>query len=404
MNVLGIGDSAALNTGFGRTMREILTALERAGHTVYQVASLDAAPFCRSEPFADMHITPFFTHGLDPVGFTILPVAIRTARPECIVINCDPGTAARWVRQIRQEWVGPIILYAPVEGAPITSTFVEAFKSATLPFTCTEWAQRRLLEDGLAVPFVHHGVDPEAFRPLSLSDKFAVRRELGWDGKFVVTFVGRNNGRKGHDKLIEAVHFLKESGVRDLVLYLHCKSFDSHQLQGWNLDELVTWHDVQDVVQFSHQGDSNRGEPEVSLMQKLAASDMFVSASMVEGFGLPLLEAMACGVPVVVPQDNGNQEEVVGSAALAKIRPIEWLTWHTGARLASVHPQHIAEVIRGVMDKPALLEKVGHVSRQRALTFPWQPLADTFVKAVESVAAYEPLKSPGPVAASVTAG
>ena len=71
-------------------------------------------------------------------------------------------------------------------------------------------------------------------------------------------------------------------------------------------------------------------------------ADLFVFPSLYEGFGLPPLEAMACGTPVVAA-DNSSIPEVVGDAA----------------RLVDAgNPEDLAEAIRDVLDHPDQAEEL----------------------------------------------
>jgi glycosyltransferase involved in cell wall biosynthesis len=95
---------------------------------------------------------------------------------------------------------------------------------------------------------------------------------------------------------------------------------------------------------------------------------VFTYLSLYEGFGLPVLEAMACGAPVVV-SDRSSLPEVVGDAGIV------------------VDPHDIEDVekgIRAALDRgPADL---GIKSRRQAETFHWSTMADGVVDALRGVA------------------
>ncbi len=388
MRVLVLGDGIGLTTGFAQVIRYTVRQFHKRGWDITQVASLDMAPFCRSEPYVDEGVEPLFTHPGDPVGFTLLR-RLSAKQYDAVFINTDPGTADTWLTALADQGFKdtPVVAYCPIEGAPAPASYARAFRKATEGVTYTGWSQRVLLDQfGLTVPFLYHGVDRHVFKPLPREERDNVREALGWDEKFVVTYVARNNGRKGHDKLLKALKFLVDSGHRDVLVYLHCKPYDDHLLQGWDLGAVAEWLNVSDYVQFADMRQSDRGEPTVSLSQKYAASDLYLSPSMVEGFGLPLIEAMAAGLPVVIPADKGNQEEVCGEAALARIEPIEWLTWFNGAQLCSIHPQHIAQVIGACKQHPETLKKASQASLARAAMFSWTSMAQALADTVERVA------------------
>lgn len=100
--------------------------------------------------------------------------------------------------------------------------------------------------------------------------------------------------------------------------------------------------------------------PDGDLPAFYSAADAFVFPSHYEGFGLPVLEAMACGCPVVTA-DNSSLPEVVGTAAL----------------MADSHDfEGLAEQIRCVLSDSALQDDLSVRGKVRAATFSWSRCAE----------------------------
>jgi glycosyltransferase involved in cell wall biosynthesis len=106
---------------------------------------------------------------------------------------------------------------------------------------------------------------------------------------------------------------------------------------------------------------------DADLARELAAAAVFCLPSFSEGFGLPALEAMACGTPVVVG-DGGALPEVVGDAGI----------------VCAPEPAAIADGLARALADPSL----GQRGRERALAFPWSRTAKGWLgslrRAVES--------------------
>jgi alpha-1,3-rhamnosyl/mannosyltransferase len=99
--------------------------------------------------------------------------------------------------------------------------------------------------------------------------------------------------------------------------------------------------------------------PQADLPSLYAGARLFVYQSLYEGFGLPPLEAMACGVPVIV-SNRASLPEVVGNAGILT-EPLD------DGRIA----QHMREVI----EDDALHQSLSKAGRQRAETFTWRRCA-----------------------------
>jgi D-inositol-3-phosphate glycosyltransferase len=395
MKVGLIGDGLALTTGFAQVLRRVAAACVARGWEVFQIASLDVPPACDSRPYQAMGVRPYFPDGRDVVGYSVAREVLERERPDVLFLNADPGCVWNWQEFLASWGLGadvlPTVVYAPVEGAPVAPLYADAFRRATVAYTYTRWSSETLArEHGLPVPWVYHGVDRQVFRPLSRAERERVRAELGWSGRFVIAYVARNVARKGHDRLLKAVAYLiREHGMDDLLLYLHCQPFEQHLLGGWDLRQIAHWCGVTGHVQFAPGADEGRaavrGVETVRLAERLAAADLYVSTSAVEGFGLPLVEAMACGVPVVVPADEGNQQEVVGEAAAALLPVHDWGTWFNGAQLAHVEPGVVAAVVRYLRERPDILRQAGHAGLVRARDFCWDAMARALVDAIQAV-------------------
>lgn len=126
---------------------------------------------------------------------------------------------------------------------------------------------------------------------------------------FDLLYVGNEKPRKNIAILLETVHELKKRGYKVRLLKVgRDNQYRHHTIS------IIEKYDIRQDVQFI---DFVSDEDLLSLYN---FADAFITTSLMEGFGLPIAEAMAVGIPVVC-SDQGSLPEIAGDAAI--ICPVE---------------------------------------------------------------------------------
>jgi glycosyltransferase involved in cell wall biosynthesis len=170
---------------------------------------------------------------------------------------------------------------------------------------CTEVLQRSGV-DTAKVVYVPHGVDSERFHPaVKPSDLTRLPRDVYYnrsdldliqDSLFVFLHLGAAGKRKGTDVLLDA--YLSEFTGHDPVL-LVIKSPVISEAEDWARSKSERHPDAPRLLYVRD------GTPASLLPGYYTAADCLVHPCRGEGFGLPILEAMACGRPAIVTQWSG---------------------------------------------------------------------------------------------------
>ena len=184
------------------------------------------------------------------------------------------------------------------------------------------------------------------FRPVPAHEVAAFRAQKGLPDRFIL-YVGTLEPRKNLETLVRAYASLPQRKQVKLVLV---------GAKGWQTDPFFRLIEQLDLAQdVILPGYSAPGE----LPLWYASAEVFAFPSLYEGFGLPVLEAMACGSPVVV-SDATSLPEVVGEDGL-QVDPLDVDAWR--------------EALAGLLDDPARRADWSARGRERASHFSWQETA-----------------------------
>jgi glycosyltransferase involved in cell wall biosynthesis len=163
----------------------------------------------------------------------------------------------------------------------------------------SSWTRERVTADG-SVPegsVIHPGIDETMFTPSPMREN--VRRFL---------MVGRVEPRKGPAVAVEALARVRAAGIGDATLTVHGFSERGHRTE---LEDLASRLGLGDAVTFGQS--ASRSE----LASVYATHDALIhAATWDEPFGLAILEAMACGRPVIASPTGGANEIVTEDNAL----------------------------------------------------------------------------------------
>ena len=187
----------------------------------------------------------------------------------------------------------------PIDAAPMSKMVADKSKLAYQPMVYSQFGLEQARAIGLEPLYVPHMVDTETYQPL---DQNACRDLVGLPrDAFIFGIVAANTdeiGRKAFYEQIEAFSIFAKKHD-DAILYLHT-AMDGRLQRGVDLWAVIDYFGIADKVRHSDQNLMGLGLiSDVDLAIIYNTFDCFLSVSMGEGFGVPILEAQACGKPVI---------------------------------------------------------------------------------------------------------
>ena len=295
------------------------------------------------------------------LGGPLVSIAARHRRLDLIhdPVGASPFTLGRWAGTYKRVIsIHDAIAFRYPEGYPRLNNFLHrryvpyTLRNVDAVVTVSNHA-RQDLERFLGIPPPSVHVTPlgvsEMFHPVGDDESGEVARRFGLDRPFILS-VGVKEARKNLARLILAFEELH----RDLpdfqlalvgpTLWRHPISIDG--IKASSISDRVR------LIEYVSDGD---------LRSLYSRASLFVYPSLYEGFGLPVLEAMACGTPVVA-SNSTSIPEVAGDAAVL-VDP------------TNVHA--LAEAMRSVLTDVDLQTSLRAKGSARIRQFTWQRAAET---------------------------
>ena len=172
----------------------------------------------------------------------------------------------------------------------------------------SQFGRDRFAEAGFNPVYVPHGIDTGLFRPFTPEERTAAREQLGLGGDdFVIGINGANNDaiRKALPEMMLA--FAKFHRAHpEAILALHS---GVHQDGGQDLEAVAENLGIVDRCRVVDQYRYHAGFiPDEDMVRWYNALDVLACCSFGEGFGLPIVEAQACGIPVITTAASSMEE------------------------------------------------------------------------------------------------
>ena len=233
---------------------------------------------------------------------------------------------------------------------------IKTAKKIIVPSNSTKNDLLRLVpESREKINVIYHGVSAQ-YSPKMAAGDHGIRSRHKLPKKFVL-FIGTLEPRKNILTLIDGIEQYRQEYRDDIHLVLagHM-GWKSRTIQKRLHDRgLQSWVHYLGYVSFSDRPALYR------------ACQAFFWPSLYEGFGLPVIEAMACGAPVI-------------SSAVAALPEVSGAA---GIHIDPYNSRDITSVLRELMTSPRLQERLKHEGVVRAATFTWEESAKKTLKTFE---------------------
>jgi glycosyltransferase involved in cell wall biosynthesis len=291
----------------------------------------------------------------------------------------DPSPAKRTAVFITSEFGG--IPSSHFAGRPDYAALARRDDLFIMP--PSHWAAAAAYQRGFRrgqVVVLPHGVEPTMFRPMP-EQRDAVRRRLGLDG-FVFLNVGAMTPNKGVTHIFKAFAAVAQKRPEARLVLKGLDSLhNSREVLASQMGVLTAAERSLVLPKLLYIGDKYSMQAMAALYQ---AADCYLSPYRAEGFNIPVLEAAACGLPLICTAGGATDDFVTNAFCLKIPSEVETVRYEDalGRQLDPDLDQLIASMLR-VMDDSAWRRSAGAAGPQHAHgKFGWDVVAEQLLRGV----------------------
>lgn len=337
MRIVTVSDSPTIFSGLARVHRNVIDGLLEAGHEVIPcgwfaygsdiLARMDKgeqpSPVYYKSPYGEVRVLCVPKHkGMNEM-YAIYDI-VDCVGPDVVVSIGDPWNffymqAIRVQASFKFKWIP----YLTVE-SPVGDKWKSLLRYADAVAVASEYG-RRQLEGVCAAPrTIEYGAD--GFFMYDAEKRGELRAERGIGDRVRFLSVGQNTWRKNLPSVLQAIRILRNDpssrmemdGKVEFHLRTNVDRMDKQEEYAYDLHKLVRHMDLEEWVTFPDRGICSVFEapPDEDLRNEYNVSDFVISSSSSEGYGLPIVEGMVCGLPCV-----GNPSSCVSDHLGAEVGP-----------------------------------------------------------------------------------
>jgi len=383
--ILVCGESSWLSTGFAKYNQEVLRRLHATGK--FEIAEMGSygsqrSPEANKLPWKFYGVLPntekekelYESNPTNAFGAYKINVVLADFQPDIVFDARDPWMTTH-IQESKFRGLFKLVLMPTVDSAPQRKDWINnLFKKADAVTTYSRYGKRVLEGAGVKVSAVTSpGINLDIFKPLDkemIRDKYQIKPSL-----LIIGTVMRNQKRKLYPELFEVYSNLrrkyrmtnKNKDKGDVVRINHSALLchTSWPDNGWDIPELLDRYNLARHVIFTykcdgcssvfhswfipcnkqgkgicricgkleaHMPNTHSGVSEEELVDIYNLMDIYVQPAICEGWGLPIMEAKACGVPGLYQNYSAMEDHVQNGGGL----PIKIGRFYTEAETMAI--------------------------------------------------------------------
>lgn len=331
----------------------------------------------------------------DYIPLTWFPDAVKlTQAYRTNIPYADIHIRQQWPPSFRDMRGSRYVMFQPWEYGTIPKTWIESINK----YVDEVWVNSEYTKEG----YIRSGISPELIFTFPLGydpDVYHLhgpQLAIKTNKKFKFLFVGGTIYRKGIDVLLQA--YLNAFSCNDEVcLIIKDHGGNTHYQGQTQLTQIVAAQNAPNAAEIIYL---NNDMSPYELASLYRACDCLIQPYRGEGFGLPILEAMACGIPPIIPNLGPAIEfttEETSFRVPSKIQYFESFDLDTvlPVELISIESDILSQIMRDAFNHPNLVIQKGMcASRHVSESFTWDKIAKIVHQHIERLSISTPKEKP----------
>jgi glycosyltransferase involved in cell wall biosynthesis len=312
-------------TGYGQATEALVKLLKRDGADVASLSNYgnEGVNTTYDTGFGEI---PVYARGNEAYSNDVTPAhhkhwkALNPDQPDLLITLYDV-----WVLNNKAFDSIPIASWTPIDHNPVPPAVLKWLqKENVTPLAMSKFGLQQIEQVGVKGHYVPHSIDTKVFSQTDNIKGQPIAEFMGFeDGRFIVGMNAANKSsgilhRKAYSENFMAFALFARKHP-EAMLYVHADASSQH---GWNLIALAQLLGIPtDNLTFPDPLAYRYGMSQETLAGIYSSWDVMLATSYGEGFGIPTVEAQACGVPVIV-SNFAASPELVGDGWVISGQPL----------------------------------------------------------------------------------
>lgn len=311
LKIMALSDSALTTTGFSTQTHKLMNGLVKKGWEVHYLAHNYVGQRLPPHGFKMMDGETneyyMYGHGRENYCKDLLQPYIQELKPDVFFVLLDTFMLYPWYAQMDFAPAKTTWWFPSDGGSGLPKGCEQIIARVNYPVAMAKFGQKQVKDyHGLNVDHIPHAIDEKLFSRMSDEERKVAKQKWLFQDKFVIGSVYRNQPRKMAERQFKAFSDFAK-GKDDVVFFAHTDPFDvaatfdsGSMMRRLGIENKVIFSGLKFYDSFTYE----------KLREVYNVMDVYLSSTSGEGFGIPIVEAMACEIPIIMPAYTTGDELV----------------------------------------------------------------------------------------------